>query len=174
MFLAAAAYSEVQPTLAVGDSVVTSKGYTFETDDLNEGSSLRHSWVTLNDTECPLAIVEAAFSIKGRSGDFSFQAAGQMKPSVPISAFEVHLLHFDVFGNPLTSLSTTVVTDYGAGGEVPLEGRWDMGWAHVEELLTVVVYVARVRTQEGVVWRYDEEAIAKSIVQLGLAGTPNL
>ena len=169
--LSVAAYSDIHPTVEDGGTVVTPKGYNFATEDINEGSSLRRSWVTLNDTECPLEIVEVTFPVKGRSGDFFIRAAGHMRPREPISAFEIRILLFDVFGNHLRSLTATMVKDYDAGDEVPLTGRWTMGWTDVEELLTAVVYVANVRTQEGVVWQYSEEAIAKSYLQLDLAGT---
>ena len=169
--LSVATYSDIHPTVEEGGTVVTPKGFDFATDDINEGSSLRRSWVTLNDTECPLEIVEAMFPVKGNSGDFTVRATGHMRPREPISAFEIRILLFDVFGNHLKSLTTTMVKDYGAGDEVPLTGYWTIGMSDVQDLLTAVVFVANVRTQEGVVWQYSEEAIAKSYLQLDLAGT---
>lgn len=160
--LAILAHSEIQTTVEDGGTVVTSKGYGFDTDDLNEGASLRRSWVTLNDTTSPISITKATFSVVGRSGDFSLRTTGQMKPSVPISAFEIRLLLFDVFGSPLTSASATEIKDHDAGDEVPLSETWDLTWTHAKELLTVVVYVASVRTQAGAVWHHREEEIAQA------------
>lgn len=67
---AAITSAEIEPVVADGGSVITSKGYTFETEDINEGASVRRSWVTLNDARCPLEIVEVALSTKGWRGDF--------------------------------------------------------------------------------------------------------
>ena len=166
---AAITSAEIEPVVADGGSVITSKGYTFETEDLNEGASVRRSWVTLNDARCPLEIVEVALSTKGWRGDFSFKVDGSVKSSVPLSAFEVRFLLFDVFDQPLLSLSMTRVKDVNSDTEVPLSASWDARTSQVEELLTVVAYVAQVRTQEGAVWHYDETAVAHSVLELGLA-----
>lgn len=78
-----------------------------------------------------------------------------------------------MFGNHLQGLSATAIKDYGAGSEVPLTDYWELGLTRVEDLLTVVVYVANVRTQEDVVWQHSEEATTRSILDLDLKGTPN-
>ena len=162
------AHSEIQTTVVDAGTIVTSKGYNIATKDLNEGSSLRRSWVTFNDTNCPITITEPAFSVKGRSGDFSFRAEGSMKALVPVSAFEIHILLFDVFGSPMKNLSATVIKDYGADDDIPLSGTWDIGWTHAERLLTAVVYVANVRTQAGAIWQYSEVEVPKTVLQLDL------
>ena len=76
---------------------------------------------------------------------------------------------FDVFDQPLLSLSMTRVKDVNSDTEIPLSASWDARTSQVEELLTVVAYVAQVRTQEGAVWHYDETAVAHSVLELGLA-----
>lgn len=166
--LAALAHAEIQTTVEDGGTVVTSEGYNKLDYDLNEGSSLRRSWVTLNDTTSPIAITKATFSVVGRSGDFSFGATVQMKPSVPVSAFEIRLLLFDVFGSPLTAFRQLKIRDHDAGDTVPLSGNWDLTRTEAEELLTAVVYIASVRTQAGVVWQHRKEEIAQSVLQLDL------
>lgn len=166
--LAVLAHAEIQTTVEDGGTVVTPVDDQFEIENLNEGSSLRRSWVTLNDTTSPIAITKATFSVVGRSGDFSLRATGQMKPSVPVSAFEIHLLLFNVFGSPLKGASATEIRDHDAGDSVPLSGTWDLTWAQAQELLTAVVYIASVRTQTGVVWQHRKEEIAQSVLQLDL------
>lgn len=86
-FLAVAAYPQIQLTIADGGSVieVIEREYSEDT-IINEGSSLRRSWVTLNDTACPLEIVDVSFRIE--RGKW-LGATGHMRPRVPISAFEI-------------------------------------------------------------------------------------
>ena len=101
-----------------------------------------------------------------------------MQPRVPISAFEVRFILLDMFGGRLTTLSKTEIKDLDVDDEVILSemrshrrragADWEASWHDVRELLTVVGFVAQVRTREGVVWRYDEQAIAERLRELGL------
>ena len=171
VLLAFAAYSEIQPIVTYGGSVVTVIDLEYAEDlIINEGSSLRRSWVTLNDTECPLTIVEVAFPILQERRRFNLRAEGWMKPRVPISAFEIKVLLFDVFGRPMDSFSTTVIKDFDAGVRVRLWASGpEMRLGQVGELLTAMVLVANVRMQDGAVWQQSEGEIANSILRLGIA-----
>ena len=145
----------------------------------NEGSTLRRSWVTLDDAACPLAIFDAGVSVTGSPAEKQwFSVAGSVRPRVPISAFEVRFILLDMFGGHLRSLSKTEVKDFDVDDEVILSevrprwrrvgADWEAGAHDVRELLTVVSFVAHVRTREGTVWRYDENAIVGRIRDLGL------
>lgn len=156
VFLAVAAYSEIQPTVEDGGSVVIPLESDYS-DDINHGSSLRRSLVTLNDTACPIEII-------GTAQDWR---SWEVRTRSPVSAFEVRFLLFDVFGQSLGSTSYMDITDLELGVEtsVFLMGKVD------PSLLTVISFVARVRTSEGQVWEYDKDAIVKSIVDLQLGPT---
>ena len=77
----------------------------------------------------------------------------------------------------MTTLSKTEVKDLDVDDEVILSemrshmrragADWEANWHDVSELLTVVSFVAHVRTREGVVWRYDEDAISERLRELG-------
>lgn len=143
----------------------------------NEGSTLRRSWVTLDDTESPLALEGAGVSVSGRPANRSFGVVGNIRPRVPISAFEVRFILFDMFGGHLKSLSKMEVKDLAVGDEVTLSDMrprwrragadWEASSGEVRELLTVVSFVAQVRTRAGVVWQYNEDAILQRLRELG-------
>lgn len=174
-------HADIQLTVEDGGSVVvhgerTDVGIFIH--GWNEGSTLRRSWITLDDTDCPLAIVSAGVAVSGDPSEKQwFGVAGSVRPRVPISAFEVRFILLDMFGGRLTTLSKTEIKDLDVDDEVILSevrprrrrvgADWEAGSHDVRELLTVVSFVAHVRTREGVVWRYDEQAIAERLRELG-------
>lgn len=164
--LSFSAYSEILPSFKDGGSVVIPQEYG---SDHNEGSSLRRSWVTLDDVQCPLEIIDAGISIPGERLNTWFRAAGHVKPRLPISAFEVRFILIDVFGNFIRTLSHTVFKDFSADVEVPLTDSWSVQSDHDLLLVhTVVAFVAQVRTSEGSIWRYDVQELVESFSQIGL------
>ena len=177
---AVAHHADIQTTMEDGGSVVlpgepNSIGGFYG--GANEGSTLRRSWVTLDDTDSPLALVGAGVSVSGKPTNRWFGVAGVIQPRVPISAFEVRFVLLGMFGEHLTTLSKTEVKDLDVDDEVILSemrshmrragADWEANWHDVSELLTVVSFVAYVRTREGVVWRYDEDAISERLRELG-------
>ena len=151
-------------------------GITFGS--VNEGSTLRRSWITLDDADSPLALTGAGVSVGGRPANRSLGVVGRIRPRVPVSAFEVRFFLLDVFGHHFRSLSKIEVKDLDVGDEVALSemrprwrrvgADWEASSHDVRALLTVISFVARVRTREGVVWRCDEDAISENLRELGL------
>ena len=139
-------------------------------DDLNEGSSLRRSWVVMDNLNCPLTILDAGVSLEKRPRNLAFRATGRVKARTAVSAFEVKFFLFDVFGKVMRILSYDVIKDINSGAEVPFTSGWSASYSDAN-LHTVVAFVAQVRTMDNSVWRSDDEEIASSIAQLGL--TPN-
>ena len=179
---AIAHYADIQSTVKDGGSIVvhgerSSVGLAI--DGWNEGSTLRRSFVTLDDPNCPLAIVDAGVLVSRNrpSSTWFFGAAGSVRPRVLVSAFEIRFVLLDMFGGHLRTLSKTEVKDLGVDDEVILSelrpsgiragADWEASWHDVRKLLTVVSFVAHVRTREGVVWRYDEDAISERLRELG-------
>ena len=92
-----------------------------------------------------------------------------MRPSAPLSAYEVRFLLFDIFDSLLTTFTIREVNDHDIDARIPLAATWGAGRSDVEVFLTVVAYVAQARTQDGAVWRYDKNEIAYSTLEIGLA-----
>lgn len=173
--LAAVAHADIQRTVKDGGSIVTESGPISDRHTINEGSTLSRSWVTLDDTDCPVALVDAGVVVNGM-GD-RFGAVGSVHPRVPISAFEVRFVLLDIFGNVLATFSKVQIKDLDATTKTLLSeprrqgmqvgADWKASWSEVRRLLTVVSFVAKVRTQDGLVWQYD--AVAESILEIGFA-----
>ena len=163
--LSVSAYSEILPSFNDGGSVVIPGTFS----NYHEGSSLRRDWVTLDDVQCPLEIIDAGISIPGEHQLSWFRAVGHVKPRSPIAAFEVRFILIDVFGNFIRTLSHTVLKDFAADIEVPLTESWSVQSDHDLLLVhKVVAFVAQVRTSKGSIWRYDVQKLAESLHQIGL------
>lgn len=177
--LAVVAHADIEMTVKDGGSVVIESepgafAFVYTT---NEGSTLVRSLVTLDDTDSPVALVDSGLAVQSHGSWFG--PIGSAHPRMPISAFEVRFVLFDIFGEYLATLSRLQIKDFDAGAKVPLSEKylplgkvgWDADVVILRRLLTVVSFVAQVRTQDGFVWQYDEHAIAESLLELGLAST---
>ena len=165
--MAVGVHSDIEESIKDGGSVVIEQEIF---SPINEGSSLRRVWITLNDTDCPLQLSDAGVTVQDGSRSELFDVIGQLKPRVPISAYEVRFLLLDVFGDSLRILSTTEVKDFSTDIEISLSGRWRAADHEARGFLTAIAFVAKVRTKRGSVWQYDEDAIANAILSLGLTG----
>lgn len=175
--LAVVAHADIEMTVKDGGSVVTESepgAFVYMT---NEGSTLVRSLITLDDTDSPVALVDSGLAVQSH-GDW-YGPIGSAHPRMPISAFEIRFVLFDVFGNHLATLSRLQIKDFDAGTKVPLSEKYlplgRVGWqagGTIRRLLTVVSFVAQVRTRDGLVWQYDERAIVESLLDLNLASTP--
>lgn len=75
--------------------------------------------------------------------------------SEPISAIEVRVLTFDIWGERGTSLVMTEVKDFGPGKH-KLTGTWKLySENEASEFYAAIAYVARVRTRDGKVLKAD-------------------
>jgi hypothetical protein len=150
-----------------GGSVTTDLGYGIKT---NKNSTLHRTWVILNDPACPVQISEAGLSISYGDRQFNFLQVGTLTASEPVSAFEVRYVLYDVFGEHLKTLSATAVTDVAANSPRPLRdgGSWRAWDNEVTDLMTVVAFVAQVRTQSGKIWRYQDKALSQELGKIKL------
>jgi len=150
-----------------GGSVVTDLGYGIR---VNKNSSLRRAWVTMNDPSCPVQLSGAGVTTGYGDREYNFIPAGSCEASESVSALEVRYLLYDVFGEHMKTLSGTDVSDRPANLAFPLKdsGEWRAWENEVSELLTVVTFIAQVRTTSGKVWRYQEKAIGGELAKMRL------
>ena len=153
-----------------GGSVLTELGYDLK---VNDTSSLRRSWVILNDPTCPVRLINAGVTTGFADGQFIFSASGAALASVAICAVEIRFIAYDVFGDHMKTLSLKDFSDTASNARLDLKklGTWNAWNNEVSELLTVVGFVAKVRTGEGAVWKYREGPISDKLTDIHLAVT---
>jgi len=152
----ALAAQKIQVTTSDGGSVVTPLSQSIK---VNDKSSLHRIWVMLNDPGCPVQLENAGITTAYGDREYLYRQSGTFKASEPVVALEVRYVLYDIFGDHLKTLSATSVEDVAADTQLPLSelGRW-RGWENeVAELLTVVAFVAQVRTINGKVWHYQDK-----------------
>ena len=106
-----------------GGSVATELGYGIK---INKNSTLRRSWVVLNDPSCPIQLFNAGINTQYSDSNYNYVPTGSVKTSKAITALEIRYLLYDVFGNHMKTLSITEVADVAAKAEVQLKdiGSW--------------------------------------------------
>ena len=159
----------ISSSIADGGSVKT---HLLGSSNINEGSSLHRSWITINDTDCPVKIEDTGIKTSYQFKEYWFDGVGSLTSSVPITAFEIRFVLYDIFGSHIKTLSATEVTDIVATEEFDFS---DWGWRaysnEISELLTSVAFVSHVRTADGEVWKYDENAIAGELLKIQIQTT---
>jgi len=132
----------------------------------NRKSSLRRTWVTVNDSDCPLTLAKT-----GVNADYidyyRFTPSGSASARSDIVAFEIRFLIYDMFGNHIKTLSLTEVEDVSAGNSLDLKGgEWRAWVSEASEFLSSVSFVSYVREATGAIWHYDAEEISKELARI--------
>ncbi|GJQ22186.1 MAG: hypothetical protein HBSIN02_25410 [Bacteroidia bacterium] len=150
-----------------GGSVVTELGYGVK---VNKNSTLRRSFITFNDPACPVQLNSAGIKTLYDDRSYSYKPVGTLNASEQVSAIDVRFLLYDVFGDHIKTLRGTYVGDVAPNNAFQLKdiGSWRAWENEVSELLTVVSFVAQVRTQSGKLWRYNEKAIGEEMSKVRL------
>lgn len=153
-----------------GGSVVTDLGYNIR---LNSGSTLKRSWVVLNDSECPIQLRVAGIGTAYSEQSYQFKQSGQLSCVEGLAALELRYILYDVFGRHLKTLSSTYVSDLTTGRTVELQelAEWVAWENEVSSFFTSVALVAHVRTAEGRIWRHNEKLLTDELARIELAAS---
>jgi len=153
----------IEVAIVDGGSVITELGYDIK---VNENSSLRRIWMIFNDPSCSVQLINFGITTKYSNRNYSYNATGTLQVTEPITAIEVRFILYDVFGEHIKTLSGNKVEDMK--GEVESWGKWRAWESEVSGLLTVVSFVAQVRTEDGKIWRYNEEGLEEELQKVRL------
>jgi len=170
----ASAGPALQVTDADGGNVATKLGYGIE---VNKGSTLHRRWYVLNDLSDPIQLSNAGVNTLYQSssigGDYEYKPVGTVTSTLPVSAYEIRFLLFDIWGNHMQTLPATTVTDFTGDRSIASDGSWRTWENDVSELLTVVAFVARARTTDGKLWEYDHKKVLNSLEGIRVKLTEN-
>jgi len=158
-------HAQIKVDVTDGGSVITTLSRGIQ---VNDGSSLKRSFVTINDLSAPITLQQAGVATVYEGRAYNFIPKGDMTPREPITAVEVRFVLFDMFGQLMKTVSLTRVRDFGTDSKPLSEGGWYASEGNVRELLTVASFVAYVRTASGKVWRYDAKRVGEELQKLNL------
>ena len=144
---------------------------------LNQDSSIKRKWYVIDDLNAPVKLERAGVfpRLEEKENVHYMVPVGTVAPKEAISAVEVRFVLFDVWGDRLRTLAVTRLTDSSTHVELRPTDKWPAMESEASQLVTVVAFVARVRTAEGQVWTFDPARVASRMWGLGVtAGQADL
>lgn len=157
---------DIIATSLKGDVVVTER---VDDPSKTRKSSIRWDCHALHDPRCPVDFVDTP-ELKTLTGvpgiDSRLSTKYELEIREPITAIEIHFLVFDIWGECVPALSAVEVSDMPSG-RIQMDHRWIVSSTQ-GVMQTSVVYVAKARTANGVVYVADKAALTKAVRQLSL------
>ena len=164
-FISNTANSQITTVKLNGGSVVTKLGYGVS---VNTNSSLSRDWFILNDQICPLKLNNVGIDALYNESQYSFKPVGEINITEPITAYEIHHVLYDVFGEHIKTLSNFEVADVLVTSNFAKYCSWYASENQVSEYFICVSYVAKVRTNKGIIWKYNPLEITSELKKIRL------
>jgi len=133
----------------------------------NEGSTLQRESIILNDPSSPVILSSHSIHISFESRGYNYNGTTIFDIKSPIVALEFRTYFFDIFGQHMGNLSNIEVRDLTEGSDT-ITGVWRARDNDVQELLTTVTYVARVRLADGTQWMFNFDNVTLALAELNL------
>lgn len=141
---------------------------------VNKGSNLTREWVVLNDGSCPVQLANSVgINTTYRDHSYRFTPTGNIETSEPITAYEVHHVLYNVFGEHLVTLSNMEIADIIGSSVMNKNVSWYATDNQINEYISCISYVANVKTKAGIIWRYNYLAIKHELNKIQIAYEEN-
>jgi hypothetical protein len=164
----AAVFSQkIKVTNYDGGSVVTELGYGIK---VNGQSTLMRSWVVLNDSGCPIQLGRSGIKTIYGDREYNYIPEVSISTKEKVAALDIRFLLYDVFGDHIKTILCTQVMDIQSGttNELKNIGNWRALENEISGLLTVVSFVAQVRTSSGIAWKFNAKLIDAELSKIKL------
>jgi hypothetical protein len=144
---------------------------------VNESSTLRRSWLTINFASCPVQLDEVGLSLKPlglatlrkhMGGDARLHTEGKLRAQVPLGLVWIRFVAFDGFGNEIDSNDMVVLQDILPGKPFDLTGDQQRFFVpksktNIASLLYVISYPVKVRQLDGKLWSSDQKLVDSAL-----------
>jgi hypothetical protein len=141
---------------------------------INENSNLNREWHVLRDERAPVQIdgktgIDVAFDSENAS--YSYSASYTLKALEPVTAWDIHYVVLDVFGNVIRTLANVKVTEL-ASNFANDNPRWRICTeAEASEAFASVAYVASARLATRRIYAIDRAAVLQQIREIAPKAT---
>ena len=129
---------------------------------LNDSSSLVRQWTIVNDAGLPARISADRFmgvTVGYADRNFEYRANFRVEFDVPVSAFRVVFVTFDIWNERVTNLAFSEVGDIAEGGH-GFSGRWRLlRESEASNHYLTLAYVDRVRLPTGEVLHANRDEV---------------
>lgn len=133
-------YSQITITKKEGGSVVTKLGYGIV---VNEGSTLIREKIILNDADCLIQLEDEGIETKYSDRSYSFSSTGICTTKEPISAYEIHHVLYNVFGEDMVTLSSKEIRDIKIMKRFENSSSWFASESDVRGYFVLCFFVAK-------------------------------
>lgn len=137
---------------------------------VDKGTPLQRKVIIVKDDSAPAWLSE----INIQSGKL-LQPSGNINLTKDVMGLEVRFVLFDIWGQPLRTLSTSHLSpQLKQGFAYPIDklGTWKTQPAEVGDFLNIVAFVASARMPNGAIWRADTTAISALLRKSAAKVTP--
>ncbi|MCK9482294.1 MAG: hypothetical protein M0R38_11105 [Bacteroidia bacterium] len=173
------AFAAVSFTTFNGGSNLIDLGYGIT---INNKSSLLREWKTAHDSSLPIdfvgtigATVTYQSSSKYTSGGYRYKAEYVLKCNEDVTAVEVIILVFNVWGQLQSKLSATEIMDMTKNQTYDFSPTWSISSEHkATEALSSLAYINQVRTKSGRIYTADMTAIVAEAQKYAKELTPEV
>lgn len=135
---------------------------------VNKGSSLNRTWIVINNPSCPAQIDGVGINAVYTGREYNFKPVGEISAKEPITAYEIHHVLYNVFGEHVKTLSNQDVVDIDTKTGFSEYASWYASENQISEYLIAVSYVANIRTAKGIVWQYGPSVIEEELRKIRL------
>ena len=158
-------FGQITSVKTNGGTVVTRLGMGVE---VNQSSTLMRDFIIVNDANCPIQL-NPGFGVKTTYLQrYSFNLTGDFTPAETVVAYEFHIVLYNVFGEYIKTLSTSRVEDFETK-TVKIDAQWYATENQISEYLFCVSYVAKVKTKNGTIWRYEPLKIKEELNRIKIS-----
>ena len=123
---------------------------------VNKGSKMQREWITVRDSVLPADFtgrvgIGTVYESTGQySSGYRYAAKYDLRARDSITAFEMRCSIFDIWGDPVRTLSHTEVEDIPAGVTRSYTPKWELySENEASEHYASICFMARVRTASG-------------------------
>lgn len=134
---------------------------------INKESDLMRESVVFNDPSSPVQLTGFSNTINYFERGFEYTGLTSIEVKQPIVAVKFRTALFDVFGRHIRNLGQSEAKNFDEGFS-SLTGEWKASDGEVQELLTSVTYVERVRLADGTQWIYNQDNLVMALAGLNL------
>jgi len=140
---------------------------------VGEHAALTRRCVILNQPDCPVSLSD--FDIKFAEQDGTTYSSGiefQVFARQGVSAIKFMLIPFDLFNSQERAHYLVKAISLSEGEDAEITMPYEIPGEELSTEFTYFLYVARVRLQDGTIWKVGLDKVSEALDELGLELNP--
>lgn len=131
---------------------------------LNKNTSLKREWVIVNDEHIPALISDFRNGVNigydSKKDYFTYKATYEISVKESLSAIEIRIIPFNIWGEKIRNLSATIIRDFKVGTHV-FNPTWQAYDHNAHEFYAALIYIVQVKLASGKIIKANSEQIVE-------------